>query len=131
MEESVWIIIGSLLALIAIFLIGGAILSNTIILKQSDVSNTVKQLTEHCNVVCTMTTGTMLGTQVRLPAESVLTVADTRICVYYEDKNTCDFCKCSIQDYTLNLTGSSQFFDVQEFRCAFTREAKLKIECQG
>ena len=131
MEESVWMVIGSILAIFSIFLIGTAIVSNTRLLREADVSNSVKQLTEHCNLMCGMTPGTIISTDVILPAESILTLNDTRICIIYNERNTCDFCRCPISEYMLNLTGSSVFFDSNTFRCTFTRGGVLDVECKG
>ncbi len=143
MEQSVWLYVGIISALIGLGFVASIIIAGRETSKQQAVENTIRKMQQNCNSVCTADTETMFKTDVTfvsgMKLYSMNKPTNGSICVDYKDSTNCQQCNCQVFDKEGNsfemdfsTPEARQLFDTHDYECFMERTEKgVAVECKG
>ena len=135
MEESVWLYVGILAALIGIATVVSLFNHQNQEQHTEQLANAVQMYKELCAQVCRLPEDTRLSAKATLPAGAILYTTDESVCAKLNDKLFCGRCPCTVINGTtldLSQNGTSQYFRNHDFTCSFTKSAtNVTMRCSG
>jgi hypothetical protein len=135
MEESVWLYVGILAALIGIATVVSLFTHQNQEQHGVQLANTVQMYKELCTQVCRLPEDTRLSAKSPLPAGAKLYTTDESVCASMGDKLFCGRCPCTVEPgVALDLSQNStlQYFRNHDFTCSFIRSAtNVTMRCSG
>ena len=139
MEQTVWIYIGIITALIGLGLIISLVNTGMENTKTQVIANSLESLQVHCDRICDSEIGTKLSTRVTLVAGIKLFAAAKGVCISYREKTDCRDCGCIVKAtdentmiLDLDTPEAFQLFDSHAYQCSFEKTSEnLIAECKG
>jgi hypothetical protein len=134
MEEAVWVAIGAITLVIGVGIFITLFAHYQAGVRSDRVPVAVAQLQAECNLVCKAPKETLLATEVVLPAGTLLTTQQDKVCAAYEGTVSCQRCDCPLAEETvLNLTGEEtlRLYKEHRFTCAVHHGDLINITCEG
>jgi len=135
MEESVWLYVGILAALIGIATVASLFSHQNQSQHAEQLANAVSMYKELCTQVCKLPEDTRLSAKATLPSGAVLYTTDESVCAKLDDKLFCGRCPCTVTSgvaLDLSQNDTRQYFTNHDFTCSFTKVlTAVTLRCSG
>lgn len=133
MEESVWLYVGILSALIGLAVVVSLFTRQTHEQKGEQITSAVDTYKELCTQVCRLPEDTKLSAKSTFPTGTFLYTTDESICARLDAKLFCGRCPCAVLPGTvLNLSNTAEYFQSHDYTCSITKGAStISMGCSG
>lgn len=134
MEEPIWMFFGVLAVVLSIGIIISILDINKGNANTELFDSSFEKLQIQCDFICASSIGNRQGINIQLLPNSLIYTNENKICLKFEDRISCKFCKCEIDDYELNLnTSFAKTFNKIDYKCYFEKvdSNEVEMECLG